>query len=186
MRMHPPSDLPGAAPYISDWLSPRLAVQRLPVSASLEVTFRCNLRCAHCYQEHTSPARLAAGELSLAEIQDILDQAAAEGCLWLLLTGGEPFMRSDFLDIYAYAKRKGFVVTLFTNGTLITDRVADFLADLPPLGIEISLYGATQETYERVTGIPGSHARCIEGIERLLSRRLPAAAQNHADDFEPG
>jgi radical SAM protein with 4Fe4S-binding SPASM domain len=93
--------------------------------------------------------------------------------LWLLLTGGEPLLRRDFLDIYDYARRKGLILTLFTNGTLITRRIADYLAESRPFNIEISLYGATQETYERVTGIPGSYARCWRGIELLLERKLP-------------
>jgi radical SAM protein with 4Fe4S-binding SPASM domain len=62
---------------------------------------------------------------------------------------------------------------LFTNGTLITPRIADYLAEWPPYRVEITLYGATQETYERVTGIPGSYARCMRGIELLLERGLP-------------
>ena len=95
------------------------------------------------------------------------------GCLWLLLTGGEPLLRRDFLDIYTYAKRKGLILTLFTNGTLITPRIADYLAEWRPFNIEITLYGATQETYERVTGIPGSYARCRRGIDLLLERKLP-------------
>jgi radical SAM protein with 4Fe4S-binding SPASM domain len=112
-------------------------------------------------------------ELSLVEIQGILDQVVDEGCLWFLLTGGEPLMRKDFKDIYLYAKRKGLIVTLFTNGTLLTPRMADFLAEWRPFVVEITLYGYTQETYERITGIPGSHARCMRGIELLMERKVP-------------
>jgi len=102
----------------------------------------------------------------------MLDQLADEGCLWLLLTGGEPFIRRDFLDIYTYAKKKGLLVSVFTNGTMITPRIADYLADWRPFNIEITLYGSTQNTYERVTGVSGSFKRCMEGIELLLERNL--------------
>jgi MoaA/NifB/PqqE/SkfB family radical SAM enzyme len=71
------------------------------------------------------------------------------------LTGGKPFVRKDFLDIYLDAKKKGLLVTLFTNGTLINSEIADFLAEWLPFSIEISLYGVTKEAYEAVTGIPG-------------------------------
>src|SRR5439155_23363128 len=103
----------------------------------------------------------------------ILDELANTGCLWMLYTGGEIFARRDFLEIYGYAKRKGFLITLFTNGTLITARVADILAVARPFSIEITLYGRTRETYEQLTGIPGSFDKCMRGIDLLLERGLP-------------
>src|SRR3954453_10898718 len=114
-----------------------------------------------------------ARELSLDDYKRLLDELADLGCLWLLFTGGEIFARRDFLDIYAYAKRKGFLITVFTNGTMITEKIADFLADLRPFTIEITLYGGTKETYEKLTGIPGSYDRCLRGIDLLLERNLP-------------
>ena len=76
-------------------------------------------------------ARLA--ELSTEEHYRLLDQLADAGCLWLLFTGGEIFARRDFLDIYTYAKQKGFLITLFTNGTLITPRIADDARRVAPV-----------------------------------------------------
>ncbi len=148
--------------------------ERIPVGGSVEVTARCNLRCVHCYINLPAGDREARErELSHRELCHILDQTADEGCLWLLLTGGEPLIRSDFLGIYTYAKKKGFLVTLFTNGTMITPRIADHLAEWRPFALEITFYGRTQETYERVTGVPGSYTRCIKGIELLLERKIP-------------
>ena len=157
----------------SERLHQKVRNQRIPISGSLEVTMRCNLRCQHCYIPAEQRASRNAHELSLAEIQRILDELTDAGCLWLLLTGGEPLLRRDFLDIYTYARRKGLILTLFTNGTLITPHIADVLAQWRPFNIEITLYGATQETYERVTGIPGSYTRCLRGIDLLLERKLP-------------
>ena len=146
---------------------------RLPLDGSIEVTARCNLRCAHCYiNEPAGDPQSKERELTLAEVCDLLDQMADEGCLWLLLTGGEPFVRPDFLEIYTYAKKKGFLITLFTNGTALTPRIADHLADWRPFAIEITLYGRTRETYERVTGVPGSYERCLRGVDLLLERDL--------------
>jgi radical SAM protein with 4Fe4S-binding SPASM domain len=112
-------------------------------------------------------------ELKTDEILRIFDQIAEAGCLWLLITGGEPLLRKDFVEIYTYAKKKGFLITLFTNGTLITPEIADHLMEWPPYAVEITLYGATKETYEKVTRIPGSFERCTKGIDLLLKRKVP-------------
>jgi len=151
----------------------KISGQRIPIGGSLELTFRCNLRCQHCYVSHGHDGILRQKELTYPEIQRIIDEVVDEGCLWFLLTGGEPLVRRDFPKIYSYAKRKGLLLSLFTNGTLLTPQIVDYLAEWRPFNIEISLYGHTQETYERVTGIPGSHARCRRGIELLLERGLP-------------
>lgn len=152
----------------------KILSQRIPTDGSIEVTARCNLRCVHCYINLPLNDRAAQEkELSYKEFCNIIDQIVDEGCLWLLLTGGEPFIRPDFLDIYTYAKKKGLLITLFTNGTTITPRIADYLAEWRPFNMEITLYGRTLETYEKITGVPGSYDRCMKGIELLLERKLP-------------
>jgi radical SAM protein with 4Fe4S-binding SPASM domain len=103
----------------------------------------------------------------------MLDELVEMGCFWLLYTGGEIFARKDFLEIYTYAKKKGFLITLFTNGTLINEKIADYLVEWPPFAIEITLYGRTRETYEALTMIPGSYDRCLRGIKLLKERNLP-------------
>lgn len=148
--------------------------RRIPIEGTLEVTLRCPLTCAHCYNnlpmsDHEARHR----ELSYEDYCRLLDEIADAGCLWLLFTGGEIFARRDFLEIYTYAKRKGFLITLFTNGTLITPKIADYLVEWRPFAIEITLYGYTKETYERLTGIPGSYEKCIRAIHLLLERNLP-------------
>jgi radical SAM protein with 4Fe4S-binding SPASM domain len=157
----------------SDQMHRLTGSQRIPLNGSLEVTPRCNIRCQHCYLPFSQRAGPRRDEMSLPQIRRILDELAEAGCLWLLLTGGEPFLRRDFLEIYDYAKQKGFIVTVFTNGTLLTQEIVDHLADWRPFSIEISIYGATEATYERVTGVPGSYARCMHGIEMLLEKGLP-------------
>jgi len=112
-------------------------------------------------------------ELSKEEHFRILDELADMGCFWILFTGGEIFARKDFLEIYTCAKQKGFLITLFTNGTIITADIADYLAEWPPFSIEITLYGRTRETYEALTAIPGSYDRCLRGIRLLKERGLP-------------
>jgi radical SAM protein with 4Fe4S-binding SPASM domain len=98
---------------------------------------------------------------------------AEEGCLWLLYTGGEIFVRKDFLDIYSYAKKAGFLITLFTNATLITPRIAEYLAVWSPFSIEVSLYGCTAGTHDRVTGVAGSFDDTMRGVRLLREVGLP-------------
>ncbi len=143
--------------------------KRIPFTGQMEITTRCNLRCHHCYICDNN----SKGELTLPEIRRIIDEVVDEGCLWLVLTGGEPLLRPDFLDIYTYAKQKGLFVVLFTNGTLLTEAIADYFKELPPYSIEISLYGLTESIYQSVTGVQGSFQRCMKGINMLVDRHLP-------------
>lgn len=145
---------------------------RYPLACQWEITCRCNLRCVMCYTDCRNTPESVRRELTTAEIVRILDQLIEAGTLELCLTGGEPFSRPDFFEIYEYAAARGVLVTLFTNGTLITESVADRLARLPPHRIEISLHGTTTETFEHVTQGTGSHARCLEAIRLLLDRGL--------------
>jgi len=148
--------------------------QRAPLQVSIEVTRRCPLECQHCYNNLPMGDRDARSrEMTTEEHFRMLDELVDMGCLWLLYTGGEIFARKDFLEIYTYAKQKGFLITLFTNGTLITERIADYLVEYPPFVIEITLYGRTKETYEDLTQIPGSYDRCLRGIKLLRERGLP-------------
>jgi len=148
--------------------------QRAPLEVAIEVTRRCPLECLHCYNNLPMGDLSARNrELSKEEHFKLADELADMGVFWLLYSGGEIFARKDFLEIYTYAKNKGFLITLFTNGTLITDKVADYLVEYPPFAIEITLYGRTKETYEALTGIQGSYERCLRGIENLRTRKLP-------------
>ncbi len=148
--------------------------ERLPLQVTLEVTRRCPLECLHCYNNlPMADTDARRRELSKEEYCQVLDELADMGCFWILFTGGEVFARKDFLEIYTYAKKKGFLITLFTNGTIMTEEIADYLAEWPPFAIEITLYGRTRETYEALTATPGSYDRCLRGITLLKERGLP-------------
>lgn len=158
----------------SESLHRQVRAAKAPLNGTIEVTRRCPLACAHCYNNLPMGDRKAQlEELTTSEHRRILDEMADAGCLWLLYTGGEIFARRDFLDIYTHAKRNGFIITLFTNGTLIDERIADYLVEWRPFAIEVTLYGRTRETYERLTGVPGSYDRCMRGITLVLERGLP-------------
>jgi radical SAM protein with 4Fe4S-binding SPASM domain len=162
---------------LGEWgeeLLAQLEGRRYPLHATLELTERCNLACAHCYINQPAGSLAArACELTTAQLAEILNQMADAGCLFLLITGGEPLLRPDFVEVYRHVRQRGMIVTLFTNGTLLTPRIADLLADTRPFVVDVTLYGATAETYERVTRVPGSFSRCMQGIELLLNRDLP-------------
>ena len=125
------------------------AGQRVPMQVSIEVTRRCPLECLHCYNNlPMGDIEAKRRELTKEEHFRMLDELVEMGCFWILYTGGEIFARKDFLDIYTYAKKKGFLITLFTNGTpSSTNRLlADYLVEWPPVfAIEIrTLYGRTR------------------------------------------
>ncbi len=153
----------------------RLAArERQPAHGAFELTGRCNLSCKMCYIRHPAGDRKRASrELSSSEWLELARQAVDNGMVFLLLTGGEVFLRRDFFEIYEPLTRMGLVISVFTNGTLITEEIAARLGDAPPSTTEITLYGATKATYEAVTGLPGSFAACCTGIEALVSRGVP-------------
>jgi radical SAM protein with 4Fe4S-binding SPASM domain len=151
----------------------RIANQHVPLDFFLEMTARCNNDCRHCY------INLPAGdqeawrkELTLEEISDIADQAVQLGTMYCLLTGGEPLLRKDFPEIYLALKKKGLLLSIFTNACLVTGEHIDLFKKYPPQYIEVSVYGATEETYERVTRRPGSYAAFRKGLDLLIKSGL--------------
>ncbi|MHB9033801.1 MAG: radical SAM protein [Anaerolineae bacterium] len=148
--------------------------KRTPLSFDLEPTARCNNDCRHCYINLPAGDQAARSrELSLAEIGQIADQALELGSLWCLLTGGEPLLRDDFYELYMLLKRKGLLISLFTNACLVTDEHIKLLKHYPPRDIEVTVYGVTQATYEHVTRRPGSYAAFRRGLDRLLDAGIP-------------
>lgn len=144
-------------------MNDRVCRDRIPLCGSIDLTSRCNLSCIHCYISGQGLSDL----LSTEKIISCIDEAAEAGCLFLLLTGGEPLLRSDFKTIYEHAKRAGLLVSLFTNATLIDEKMSDFLADLPPHVVEISIYGATASVHDRITGVEGSFEKTMRGCMLL-------------------
>jgi len=152
----------------------KLEQKRLPLSFSLEITARCNNDCRHCYINLPAGDAQALGEeLTLEEILDIAGQAVELGALWCLITGGEPLLRPDFQEIYLGLKRKGLLVSVFTNAIPLQEEHIQLFKRYPPRDIEVTVYGITQETYEAVTRRPGSFAAFQRGLKRLHENNLP-------------
>jgi len=140
----------------------------VPLSGSIALTERCNLRCSHCYLSRKGCP--GGGDLATERVFSIVDEIVEAGCLFLLITGGEPTVRKDFAAIYRYAREKGLIVSIFTNGVHIDDNTLSCLVDLPPRSVEVSIYGATKETYEKVSGVKGAYQTCMDTVNRLLRR----------------
>jgi radical SAM protein with 4Fe4S-binding SPASM domain len=152
----------------------RLKQKRTPLSFGLEITARCNNNCRHCYINiPAGDSQANAEELSLDEILRIAGQAVEMGAMWCLVTGGEPLLRTDFPEIYLGLKRKGLLVTVFTNATLIREEHIKLFKRYPPRDVEVTVYGVTQATYEAVTRLPGSFEAFRRGLELLLENGLP-------------
>ena len=132
-------------------------------SATLELTYRCNERCIHCYvDDGCDPA--APKELSLAEYRKLLDQLKEMGCIHLLLTGGEVCLRKDFLEIAQYAVSSGFLVDVYTNGIGLTDEHFDRLCAMKVNSVSFSLYSADPAVHDGITKVPGSFERTLKRL----------------------
>jgi radical SAM protein with 4Fe4S-binding SPASM domain len=134
----------------------------IPLSVQLDLTYRCNERCVHCYLDHEDH-----GEMTTAEIMGLLDQLAAAGVFFLNVSGGEIFMRPDLFTIIEHARKLQFSVKLKTNGVMIREKKAQRIAELGIEAVQISLYSHDAATHDEITKLPGSFKRTIEGAQFL-------------------
>lgn len=149
------------------WLA-HAASLHVPIKATFELTARCNLSCRMCYIHLDREQQKKVGEeLTTEQWIQMGRQAAEAGTLYLLLTGGEVLIRPDFPEIYTALCKMGFLITVYTNATLIDEKVQKLFEKYPPFEIGITLYGASPETYETVCGNRNAFCKVIEGLERL-------------------
>jgi len=141
-----------------------------PVRVMFELTYRCNFNCPHCYVPHPYRKR---SELKTKEIFLILDQLADIGCFYLGFTGGEPFMRRDIMQILKYAKKKGFEIIIYSNGSLINKKIAAELGKIGLNKIDITIPGMSRRVFESVTKLPGSRDKVFRAIGLLRQNNVP-------------
>lgn len=158
-----------SAPFLEQFRR-RAAARRIPLHGAFALTYRCNLGCRHCYA--TPCARPSEEELTAGEVLGIAREAVSMGCLSVLLTGGEPLIRPDFCEIYTALKRMGLFVELFSNATQVSDEIIACFQASPPQLIEVTVYGATPETYAAVTGRAGAYEAAMSGIAQLREAGL--------------
>jgi radical SAM protein with 4Fe4S-binding SPASM domain len=152
----------------------RRALERgVPLSVQLDLTYRCNERCVHCYLDHADH-----GELSTAEVRDLLEQLAEAGVFFLCFSGGEVLMRMDFFPILEYARSLLFDVKIKTNAFMIRERQADRLRELGVRTVQVSIYSHRPEVHDAITKLPGSLKRSLAGIRLLAERGLNTVIAN--------
>ncbi|MGH9529831.1 MAG: radical SAM/SPASM domain-containing protein [Terriglobales bacterium] len=145
----------------------------VPLSVHLDITYRCNERCVHCYLDHDDH-----GEMTTAEIFDLLDQLSDAGVFFLTLSGGEVLMRRDFFEIVAYARNLLFNVKVKTNAVMIKEKEAKRLRELGVEQIQISVYSHRPEVHDAITKLPGSLKRTIKAIRFLKEQGLKVTIAN--------
>jgi MoaA/NifB/PqqE/SkfB family radical SAM enzyme len=145
----------------------------VPLNAQIDLTYRCNERCVHCYLDHDDH-----GEMTTAEIKDLLDQMAEAGVFYLNLSGGEIMMRKDFFEILEHARLRTFCVKLKTNAVLIRKKEAQRLRALGVESIQISIYSHRPEVHDAITKMPGSFRQSIEAARLLRAEGLNVTFAN--------
>lgn len=145
----------------------------IPLSVQLDLTYRCNERCVHCYLDHDDH-----GEMTTEEIKHLLDEMAAAGVFILTLSGGEIFVRKDFFEILEYARQRTFCVKLKTNAILIGEAEAARIRDLGVESIQISIYSHRPEVHDGITLVRGSLERSLDAIRFLKSQGLRVVIAN--------
>jgi radical SAM protein with 4Fe4S-binding SPASM domain len=148
-------------------IAAKASALKIPLNAHLDVTWKCNERCIHCYVDHG-----AGGDMSTDEIKSLLDQLAAAGTLFLTISGGEIMLRKDIFEIAACARSLRFDVKLKTNGILIGEREAARFGCLGVREADISIYSWRPEIHDAITLTPGSLARSIAAILHLRSQGI--------------
>jgi len=168
----------------------KLGKKRVLTAFDLEITARCSNNCTHCYINLPPGDKNAKStELSLKEIERIADEAVGLGALWCLLTGGEPLLRKDFSDIYMMLKKKGLLVSVFTSATLINESHIRLFKKYPPREIEVTVYGVTEETYEKISRVAGSFQKFLKGLDLLIENGIKVrlktmALRSNLHEFE--
>jgi radical SAM protein with 4Fe4S-binding SPASM domain len=145
----------------------RTVERHLPFSVHLDLTYRCNERCVHCYLDHEDY-----GEMTTEEVKRVLDELADAGTLFLTLSGGEIFLRQDFFELLEYARALHFDLSLKTNALLITPERARKLKEFGVRKIQVSIYSSDPEIHDGITMVPGSLRRSIEAMRLVKSLGL--------------
>lgn len=142
-------------PYISTYLHAKGRKLGLPIAGNFELTARCNFNCPMCYVHLTEEQVKASGkELSTEQWLKIAEDAKNQGMVFALLTGGEPLVRKDFFDIYSGMKEMGLMISVNSNGSMLQGEILEKFLKEPPTRFNISLYGGSNDAYEKMCGRP--------------------------------
>ncbi len=139
------------------------AQRGVPTSVHIDLTYRCDLDCEHCYLDRKGDWP----ELRTEELLDLIDQAAALGVMQLTWSGGEPFARPDFEQLVEHASRHGISNRIKTHAGNVTPERAAWLASQSVSRVEVSVYSLSQAVHDAVTRVPGSLQATLSGIASM-------------------
>lgn len=173
-----------------EWIPTKYHVPQRPLKLKtvwLEITNKCNLRCVHCYEGDTHTQ--LESPLTLAQWKSLIDQVIQAGVERIIIIGGEPCCCQNVQEILTYlvkTKPENIQVTFFTNATLLSEDLIDTISR-GKISVKVSLYGATEEIHDAITRVPGSFAKTVSSIRRLIHKKIPVNAaviamkENQAD-----
>lgn len=142
--------------------------KKIPLMVHLDLTYRCNLRCIHCYIVGPDKERT---ELTSSEIKEIIEQLVDAGTIYLILSGGEILTRrKDFFDIASYARERNFALRILTNGTVMTKEDVEKIASLNPLSVGISIYSTDPRVHDAITSQSGSLSKSLLAVTMLREK----------------
>jgi len=143
-----------------------------PIVAQIELTYLCPLHCEHCYTDCYNNSQSARKELSASNVKRMMDKCKADGVMWFCFTGGDPLMRKDFAELYLYAKKLGFITSVFSPVVSMSGKVLKTFIASPPFNIETTLNAATASKYKEITrtNLFNKH---ILNIKKLLKNKIP-------------
>jgi radical SAM protein with 4Fe4S-binding SPASM domain len=153
--------------HVMDRLVRRSLERQVPLSVHFDLTYRCNERCLHCYVDQDQD-----GEMDTAEVQRVFDELSQAGTLFLTFSGGEIFLREDFLELAGHARRRHFDISLKTNATLVDAACAQRLKALGVRRVQVSIYSSDASVHDAVTRVAGSLARSVDAIRLLKAEGL--------------
>ena len=160
-------------PRLTEYLHMKASRTKTPISGTFELSPLCNMDCKMCYikmskEKQESIARLRTKE----EWIELAQKAKEKGMLFLLLTGGEPFLVKDFKELYIELHKMGFCISINSNGTMIDEDVIEWLKHYPPMRINMTLYGASDETYERLCNNPKGFTQVTKALSLLKENNI--------------
>lgn len=177
-------------PPLREYMMKKAARMKVPISGTFELTPRCNFNCRMCYiRMSAEEVKAKGGELTAQDWIRLGKECRDQGMLFLLLTGGEPFLRPDFREIYTQLWNMGLLITINSNGSLLDDDTVRWLAQMPPMRVNVTLYGGSNETYRRLCGNPHGFDQAVQGIRRLKAAGITVVinasfTRANADDLD--
>ena len=160
---------------ISEHLYRKASVNKIPLDGTFELSPICNFQCKMCYVRRTKEQIKASGKRlrTWQEWLQLAEECRKAGMLYLLLTGGEPFLYPEFKKLYIELHKMGFLISINSNATMIDEAVMEWLTEYPPHRVNVTLYGITEDTYGRVCNQRNGYLKTIKNILALKTYLTP-------------